>query len=205
MSDRIDKNYVLNNIDAILNNHKMVDTLEDVVRENISKRIGTYISEAVVRNICNCRINIFNQDVEDKIVNQIQSYLIDKFGTLEQALVYIKLPILCRYWKVEDNKVELYHSKYNEREIVYILKYILTGILDEDYGVIYKENEDAIEFIRKELGLKSFIIGGYTISIRTYKNGKVIIKGFNSEQLNRLNSIINFINDNELVFRHLGK
>lgn len=201
----IDKNYILSNIDIILDDYKIYSILENLIYTNISKRIGIYISEIVIRNICNYYINDFNQQVEDECYNKIRDYLIDKFGTLENALFYMKLPICCKYWKIEDDKVCFNYYVNDEDKIVIILKYILTGILDEDYAVIYKENEDLINFLRRENGLKSFNIGGKSIVIRSYKNGKIIIKGLNTEQLNKLNSIINFINNNHQVFHTLKK
>lgn len=149
------------------------------VRSKFYATYGIYPDERIV--------NL--EETIEKSIQQLRARYIKAFGNLDTARLFYQMQRYQYAYRGADNEntkdLILHHySSLDNSSILFIIRYGINGAFDKNFGIVDKfldEHEPKIMYDSRIWTLK---LGN--VSIKSFKNGKVVISGLMDEQKNRI-------------------
>ena len=169
------------------------EILEELKHCNLSeydiRSLATYQIRNIVYQKTGYYLNERDIDINQNIsmsVNAMIKRLITAYDSIDNANICYHLSGY-RYAirEINDNgTMELYHSFHISNDIIlFIVRYAINGTFDKDYAIIHKmQEENNIKYDDRKYYLKV----NPAVSIESFKNGKVIVKGLSAEHITRI-------------------
>lgn len=179
--------YIKANLHVLSEDDGLMDTVKAITEKRISDYIGFYPRES---RFFGSRLFDFEESVEwnkarfDEWLRR--NYNSDK----KMFLAYAMNNSLFWHYHfriTSDGNFTISDIQYSASNLIYFLRFMIFGEYDVDFGPAMKIAE---ELKKADYNLKGIKIGDITLDIKSYKNGRLDIKGLTPKLLTNIRRMI---------------